>query len=188
MIERKNTIVKQLTTGIKGLFKKNKVTFLAGHGSFVGQADGGWQVKVGEEVVEAKQVIVATGSTARHLPGIPVDNKLVCDNIGALDIDAVPKRLGLIGSGVIGLEMGSVWGRLGAKVTILEAMDSFLAAADQDLAKEALKLFTKQGLNIQMGVKLGETKVSKKGVSIAYTDKDGKLSAAERAACPAQKR
>ena len=131
MIARKAKIVEQLTAGIKGLFKKNKVTFLAGHGSFVGQVDGGWQVKVGEEVVTAKQVIVATGSSARHLPGIPVDNKLVCDNIGALDINAVPARLGLIGSGVIGLEMGSVWGRLGAKVTILEAMDSFLAAADR---------------------------------------------------------
>src|SRR5574343_837137 len=174
MIARKAKIVEQLTAGIKGLFKKNKVTFLAGHGSFVGKTDAGWQVKVGEEVVEAKQVIVATGSSARHLPGIPVDNKLICDNIGALDIDAVPKRLGLIGSGVIGLEMGSVWKRLGAEVTILEAMDSFLAAADQDVAKEALKLFTKQGLNIQMGVKIGEIKTGKKGVSIEYADKDGK--------------
>ena len=173
MIGRKSKIVEQLTAGIKGLFKKNKVTFLAGHGSFVGQVDGGWQVKVGEEVVTAKQVIVATGSSARHLPGIPVDNKLVCDNIGALDIDAVPARLGLIGSGVIGLEMGSVWGRLGAKVTILEAMDSFLAAADQDLAKEALKLFTKQGLDIKLSVKVGAVTVGKKSVTVEYETKDG---------------
>ena len=173
MIARKSKIVEQLTAGIKGLFKKNKVTFLAGHGSFVGQVDGGWQVKVGEEVVTAKQVIVATGSSARHLPGIPVDNKLVCDNIGALDINAVPARLGLIGSGVIGLEMGSVWGRLGAKVTILEAMDSFLAAADQDLAKEALKLFTKQGLDIKLSVKVGAVTVGKKSVTVEYETKDG---------------
>ena len=173
MIARKSKIVEQLTGGIKGLFKKNKVTFLAGHGSFVGQADGGWQVKVGEEVVTAKQVIVATGSSARHLPGIPVDNKLVCDNIGALDIDAVPKRLGLIGSGVIGLEMGSVWSRLGSQVTILEAMDSFLGAADQDLAKEALKLFTKQGLDIKLSVKVGAVTVGKDSVTVEYETKDG---------------
>ena len=173
MIGRKSKIVEQLTAGIKGLFKKNKVTFLAGHGSFVGQVDGGWQVKVGEEVVTAKQVIVATGSSARHLPGIPVDNKLVCDNIGALDINAVPARLGLIGSGVIGLEMGSVWSRLGSQVTILEAMDSFLGAADQDLAKEALKLFTKQGLDIKLSVKVGKVTVGKKSVTVEYETKDG---------------
>jgi dihydrolipoamide dehydrogenase len=175
MIGRKNTIVGQLTGGIKGLFKKNKVTMLNGHGSFVGAGkDGGWQVKVGDEVVEAKQVIVATGSKPRHLPGIPVDNKIVCDNVGALDIDAVPKKLAIIGAGVIGLEMGSVWRRLGTEVTILEAMPDFLAAADVDVAKEAFKLFTKQGLNIQLSVKIGEVKTSKKGVSIDYTDKEGK--------------
>ncbi|ANQ84724.1 dihydrolipoamide dehydrogenase [Azoarcus olearius] len=173
MIARKSGIVDQLTGGIKGLFKKNKVTLLNGHGSFVAQAGEGWQVKVGDEVVTAKQVIVATGSKARHLPGIPVDNKIVCDNVGALDIDAVPKKLAIIGAGVIGLEMGSVWRRLGADVTILEAMPDFLAAADQDVAKEALKVFTKQGLKLQLGVKIGEVKAAKKGVSIAYTDKDG---------------
>ncbi|MCP5268764.1 MAG: dihydrolipoyl dehydrogenase [Zoogloeaceae bacterium] len=175
MIGRKSTIVNQLTSGIKGLFKKNKVSLLNGHGSFVGAtANGGWQVKVGDEVVEAKQVIIATGSKARHLPNIPVDNKIVCDNVGALDIDAVPKKLAIIGAGVIGLEMGSVWRRLGAEVTILEAMPDFLSVADVDVAKEAAKLFTKQGLNIQTGVKIGEVKVLKKGVSIAYADKDGK--------------
>ena len=174
MVGRKNTIVNQLTSGIKGLFKKNKVTMLNGHGSFVAQSAGGWQIKVGNEVVEAKQVIVATGSKARHLPGIAVDQKIVCDNAGALDIDAVPKKLAIIGAGVIGLEMGSVWRRLGSEVTILEAMPAFLAVADVDVAKEAAKVFAKQGLNIQTGVTIGETKVSKKGVSIAYTDKDGK--------------
>ncbi|WP_026687304.1 dihydrolipoyl dehydrogenase [Azovibrio restrictus] len=174
MIARKADIVTKLTSGIKGLFKKNKVTSLNGHGAFVGKEGDLWKVKVGAEEVLAKQVIVATGSKARHLPGIAVDNQIVCDNIGALDINAVPKKLAIIGAGVIGLEMGSVWRRLGSEVTVLEAMPDFLAAADADLAKEALKLLTKQGLSINMGVKIGEVKATKKGVSIAYTDKDGK--------------
>ena len=173
MLDRKNTIVKQLTTGIKGLFKKNKVTLLSGHGSFVAQSDGGWQVKLGDEVVEARQVIVATGSRPRHLPGVAVDNVVVCDNVGALDIKAVPKKLAIIGAGVIGLEMGSVWRRLGSEVTILEALPDFLSVADVDVAKEATKVFRKQGLDIQLGVTIGAVKVAKKGVSIAYTDKDG---------------
>ena len=173
MLERKNSIVKQLTSGIKGLFKKNKVTLLNGHGSFVAQSDGGWQVKVGDELIEARQVIVATGSRPRHLPGVAVDNVLVCDNAGALDINAVPKKLAIIGAGVIGLEMGSVWRRLGSEVTILEALPDFLSVADVDVAKEAAKVFRKQGLDIQLGVTIGDVKVAKKGVSIAYTDKDG---------------
>lgn len=173
MIARKAGIVDQLTGGIKGLFKKNKVTLLKGHGSFVGQVAEGWQVTVGDEVVTAKQVIVATGSSARHLPGIPVDNKIVCDNVGALDIDTVPKTLAVIGAGVIGLEMGSVWRRVGAEVTVLEALPDFLGAADKDVAREALKVFTKQGLKINLGVTIGEVKVGKKGVTVAYKDKDG---------------
>ena len=173
MIARKSGIVDQLTGGIKGLFKKNKVTLLNGHGAFVSKGDAGWLVQVGEELVAAKQVIVATGSAPRHLPGVPVDNKIVCDNAGALDIDAVPKKLAVIGAGVIGLEMGSVWRRVGSEVTVLEAMPDFLAAADQDVAKEALKVFTKQGLKINLGVTIGEVKIGKKGVSIAYKDKDG---------------
>lgn len=174
MVGRKNAIVNQLTSGIKGLFKKNKVTLLNGHGSFVAQSEGGWQIKVGDEIVEAKQVIIATGSKARHLPGVPVDNVMVCDNVGALDISTVPKKLAIIGAGVIGLEMGSVWRRLGAEVTILEALPDFLSVADVDVAREATKVFVKQGLNIHLGVTIGEVKTSKKGVSIAYTDKDGK--------------
>ena len=173
MLGRKNTIVGQLTGGIKGLFKKNKVTLLNGHGAFVGKAESGWQVQVGDELVTAKQVVVATGSSPRHLPGIPVDNKIVCDNVGALDIDEVPKKLAVIGAGVIGLEMGSVWRRVGAEVTVLEALPDFLGAADQDVAKEALKVFTKQGLNIKLGVQIGEVEVGKKHVVVKYTDKDG---------------
>jgi len=171
---RKDTVVTQLTSGIKGLFKKNKVTFLAGHGSFVGKEGDAWKIKVGDEEVLAKQVIVATGSKARHLPNVPVDNTIVLDNEGALNQESVPKKLAIIGSGVIGLEMGSVWRRLGAEVTILEAAPEFLAACDQDIAKEAAKVFAKQGLAVQLGVKIGDIKVGKKGVTIAYADKDGK--------------
>ncbi len=173
MIARKNGIVDQLTGGIKGLFRKNKVTLLNGHGSFVGPDGDRWKVQVGDETVIARQVVVATGSKARHLPGIPVDNKIVCDNAGALDLTAVPKKLAVIGAGVIGLEMGSVWRRLGAEVTVLEALPEFLSLADVDVAKEALKLFIKQGLDIRLGCTIGEVKVGKKGVSIAYQDKDG---------------
>jgi dihydrolipoamide dehydrogenase len=171
---RKDGVVNQLTSGIKMLLKKNKVTFLAGHGSFVAKEGEFWKVKVGAEEVLAKQVIVATGSKARHLPNLPVDQKIVMDNEGALNQESVPKKLAIIGAGVIGLEMGSVWRRVGSEVTILEAMPDFLAVADQDVAKEAAKLFTKQGLNIQTGVKIGDIKATKKSVSIAYTDKDGK--------------
>ena len=174
MVGRKNSIVNQLTSGIKGLFKKNKITLLNGHGSFVAQSEGGWQVKVGEELVEAKQVIIATGSKARHLPGVPVDNKIICDNVGALNLDVVPKRLVIIGAGVIGLEMGSVWRRLGSEVTVLEAMPEFLSMADVDVAKEAAKVFVKQGLKMQLGVTIGEVKTSKNGVSIDYVDNEDK--------------
>src|SRR5690606_6355959 len=119
-------------------------------------------------------VIVATGSRPRHLPGIEVDNKIVCDNVGALDRETVPKKLAVIGAGVVGLGMGSVWRRLGAEVTGLEALPDFLGAADLDVGNESLKIFTKQGLDIQLGCKIGEVKKTRSGVSIDYTDKDGK--------------
>jgi dihydrolipoamide dehydrogenase len=179
MLARKADIVTRLTTGIKGLFKKNRVTFLAGHGVFAGRAAASWKIRVGEEEIEAREVIVATGSKARSLPGIPVDNQIICDNIGALDFDAVPKRLAIIGAGVIGLEMGSVWRRLGAEVSILEVGGSFLSAADVDVAREAQRIFTQQGLRIQLGVQLGAVKAGKKGVVIAYSGKDGKASQLE---------
>ena len=169
MVKRKDNIVTQLTGGIKGLFKKNKVALLPGHGKFTGGGEDGWEVDVAGEAVVAKHVIVATGSRPRHLDGIPVDNKLICDNAGALAFDAVPKRLGVIGAGVIGLELGSVWKRLGAEVTILEALPEFLAAADAAVAKEAWKVFTKkQGLDIRLGVKIGKVATGKKGIAIEY--------------------
>jgi len=176
LVGRKNTVVKQNNDGILYLFKKNKVTFFHGTGSFAGQVEGGWSIKVsgpGEADLVGKHIVVATGSAARELPGLPFDEKNVLSNDGALNIEAVPKRLGVIGAGVIGLEMGSVWRRLGAEVTILEAMPEFLAAADQQVAKEALKVFTKQGLDIQTGVKIGAIKTTAKTITVPYVDARG---------------
>ncbi len=176
MLARKDTVVKQNNDGILYLFKKNKVSFFHGRGSFVKAVDSGYEIKVSgaaEESIVAKQVIVATGSNARALPGVPFDEELILSNDGALRIGGVPKKLGLIGSGVIGLEMGSVWRRLGAEVTILEGLPTFLGAVDDQIAKEARKAFIKQGLKIELGAKVGEVKTGKKGVSVAYTDAKG---------------
>jgi dihydrolipoamide dehydrogenase len=175
MMRRKANIVTQLTQGIRGLFKKNKVTLLAGRGSFVGRNGDHWHIDVSGEEVLARNVIIATGSRARHLDGIAVDNEIVCDNIGALDFDAVPKRLGVIGAGVIGLELGSVWKRLGSQVTILEALPEFLAAADQAVAKEAWKVFTKkQGLEIHLGAAISGFGRDENGITIDYETTEGK--------------
>ncbi len=173
MLARKDQVVKQNNEGILYLFKKNKVTFFHGRGSFVKAAEGGWEIAVNGETLVGKQVVVATGSSARALPGAPFDEQHVLSNDGALRVGAVPKKLGLIGSGVIGLEMGSVWRRLGAQVTVLEALPTFLGAVDEQIAKEAHKAFTKQGLKIELGVKVGDIKVGKSGVSVAWTDAKG---------------
>ena len=176
MIARKDNVVKQNNDGILYLFKKNKVSFFHGRGSFAKAVEGGYEVQVAgdkPETLVAKQVIVATGSNARALPGTPFDEENVLSNDGALRIGAVPKKLALIGSGVIGLEMGSVWRRLGADVTILEGLPTFLGAVDEQIAKEAKKAFDKQGLKVELGVKVGEIKAAKKGVSVAYTDAKG---------------
>lgn len=177
MLKRKDAIVSKMSKGIEFLFRKNKITWLKGHGKFAGRNDVGILVVVDgdeSETVVAKNVIVATGSNARHLPGLKVDNKIVCDNEGALAFESVPQKLGVIGAGVIGLELGSVWRRLGAEVTILEALPTFLGACDDAVSKEAFKLFTGQGLHIHFGVKIGEIKTSAKGAKIAYNDSDGK--------------
>jgi dihydrolipoamide dehydrogenase len=177
MLARKDTVVKQNNDGILYLFKKNKVTFFHGRGSFVKAVSAGYEIKVAgasEETITAKQVIVATGSDARALPGAAFDEDNVLSNDGALRIPAVPKKLGVIGSGVIGLEMGSVWRRLGSEVVVLEALPTFLGTVDESVAKEAWKVFTKQGLKIELGVKITEVKNNgKKGVSVAYTDAKG---------------
>ena len=173
MLARKDSVVKQNNDGILYLFKKNKVTFFHGRGAFVKSADGGWEIAVGEESLIGKHIIVATGSNARALPGAAFDEENILSNDGALRIGDVPKKLGLIGSGVIGLEMGSVWRRLGSEVTVLEALPTFLGAVDEQIAKEAHKAFTKQGLKIELGVKVGEIKSGKKGVSVAYANAKG---------------
>jgi dihydrolipoamide dehydrogenase len=177
MLARKDKVVAQNNDGILYLFKKNKVAFLHGRGAFTGgNAQDGWQLKVegaGAADIVAKHVIVATGSRPRALPGVAFDNVNVLDNAGALAIPAVPKRLGVVGAGVIGLEMGSVWRRLGADVTVLEALPDFLGVADEAVAKEAHKLFTKQGLAIHLGAKVGAVKVAKSRVDVAWTDASG---------------
>ena len=179
MLGRKDQVVKQNNDGILYLFKKNKVSFFHGRGSFVAAKDGGYELKAGDETLQAKHVILATGSNARALPGAAFDEENILSNDGALRIGAVPKKLGVIGSGVIGLEMGSVWRRLGSEVTVLEGLPTFLGAVDESVAKEAAKLFKKQGLKIELGVKIGEVKSGKKGVSVAYTDAKGEAQTLE---------
>jgi dihydrolipoamide dehydrogenase len=176
MLKRKDVIVKQNNDGILFLFKKNKVTFFHGRATFAGAAEGGYTLTVtgaGAASLSAKHVIVATGSNARELPGAPFDEKIILSNTGALAIDAVPGKLGVIGAGVIGLEMGSVWRRVGADVTVLEGLPTFLGAVDEQIAKEAHKLFTKQGLKINLGVKIGTITKHANGVTVEYTDAAG---------------
>lgn len=179
MLNRKNEIVSKLTQGISYLFKKNKVTSLFGHGKILRRENDLWQVEVsnGEktEVVQTRHVILATGSKPRQLPDTPTDNKLILDNEGALEIQEIPKRLGVIGAGVIGLEMGSVWKRLGSEVTLLEAAPGFLLAADEAVAREANRIFTRDlGLNINTSVTLKSVKPGRKDVKVVWADSEGK--------------
>ena len=172
MLARKDKIVDQLTGGIGFLFKKNKVTSMPGLGRFVGGGDV-YQIEVVDgdkhDTISAQHVVIATGSVPRAVPFAKVDDQLILDNAGALSIPTVPKKLGVIGAGVIGLEMGSVWKRLGAEVTILEALPEFLGAVDEQVATDALKIFTKeQGLAIQLGVKIKSVTAAKNRVTIDY--------------------
>jgi len=180
MLARKDKVVAQNNDGILFLFKKNKVTFFHGRGSFAGASEGGYEIKVNDERLVARHVIVATGSNPRSLPGADFDEKLVLSNDGALAISEVPKRLGVIGAGVIGLEMGSVWRRLGADVTVLEALPAFLGAVDEAIAREAQKAFTRQGLKMRFGVNITGVKAAKNSVTVEYTDNAG---AAQTLAC-----
>ena len=176
MLARKDRIVAQNNDGILFLFRKNKVTLFQGRGRIAGRDGERWTVAVdgpGAAELAATHVIVATGSLPRALPGIVFDNLRVLDNAGALAIAAVPKRLGVIGAGVIGLELGSVWRRLGAEVTILEALPGLLPAADEAVAKEALRAFTRQGLAMRFGVTVGGVDVRSDGVDVAWRDADG---------------
>lgn len=178
MQARKQSVVAKMTKGIEFLFRKNKVTWFTGHGKLIGHDGAVVRVEVNgsgaAQVLQARNVVIATGSKSRPFPGVRIDNKQVCDNEGALAFEQVPKRLAIIGAGVIGLELGSVWRRLGAEVTVLEALPSFLGAVDQAVAKEALRQFTKQGLDIRLAVKVEAIKPAADAVTVSFTDAAGK--------------
>ena len=176
MQARKDRVVAQNNDGILFLFRKNKVTLHQGRGRFAGRDGDRWTITVDGPAaasLTATHVIVATGSLPRALPGVAFDNVRVLDNTGALAIAEVPRRLGVIGAGVVGLELGSVWRRLGAEVTILEALPGLLPAADDAVAKEALRAFTRQGLAMRFGVTVGGVEAGRDGVAVAWREADG---------------
>lgn len=174
MIGRKDKIVKQFTGGITQLFKANKVTAIAGYGTLKANRVVSIKAQDGSiSEVTAKHIILASGSLPIELPFAKFNGDTILDNAGGLDINTVPKRLGVIGAGVIGLELGSVWNRLGSEVTIVEGMPEFLAAVDADIAKAAAKEFKKQGLDIRLGAKCTGTEIKKDGVHLSYTDASG---------------
>lgn len=174
MISRKNQIVKQLTGGIAALFKANGVDSLQGTGKVL----AGRKVEVTKEdgsveIIEAGNIVIAAGSVPVAIPPAPVDQGCIVDSTGALEFTEVPKRLGVIGAGVIGLELGSVWARLGAEVVVIEALDEFLPLIDQQIAKEARKIFTKQGLDIRLGARVTGSQVDGNQVTVTYSDSEG---------------
>jgi len=174
MVGRKEKIVKQFTGGVALLFKANKIASYFGSGKLlkdrqveITAADGT------KQTIAATNVILASGSVPIELPFAKFDNKRIVDNAGALELDAVPKRLGVIGAGVIGLELGSVWRRLGAEVTVLEALPDFLGTADRDVAKVAAREFAKQGLDIKLGAKVSKAEIKGDTVEVTYADAKG---------------
>ncbi len=175
MIGRKAEIVNKLTSGVAGLFKANKVTSIHGTGKLL----AGKKVEVTaadgtQTVYDAENVILASGSVPVEIPPAPLDdNGVIVDSTGALEFDKVPKRLGVIGAGVIGLELGSVWSRLGSEVVVLEAMEDFLPAVDKMIAKDAMKTLTAQGLDIRLGARVTGTDAKKAKVKVSFADKDG---------------
>jgi dihydrolipoamide dehydrogenase len=177
MQKRRASVVKTMTNGINTLFKANGVVGIQGHGRLltgnkvlVKGADGT------EKTLEAKHVVLASGSTPIRLASVPHDGKYIVDSWNALEFDAVPDRLGVIGAGVIGLELGSVWRRLGSNVVVLEALDQFLPMVDQTIAKEAMRHFKKQGLDVKLGAKVSSAAVSGTAVDVVYTDAQGEHS------------
>ena len=177
MLKRKQKIVDQLTGGIAGLFKHNGVTAVSGTGRLL----SGPSVEVTDrdgkvQVLEAGHVIIAAGSLPINIPPAPVDEDTIVDSTGALEFTEIPGRLGVIGAGVIGLELGSVWGRLGSEVVILEALDEFLPMMDMQVAKEAAKIFKKQGLDIRLGTRVTGTEVKKGKVTVTFSTADGEQS------------
>ena len=182
LIGRKDKVVTENNQGILFLFRKNKVTFFHGLAAFKAKTDAGWAIDVsGDEPQEliAKHVVVATGSAARELPNLPFDEKTILSNDGSLSLQEVPASLGVIGAGVIGLELGSVWRRLGAQVSVFEGSAQFMPAADQEVAKEALGALKKQGLDIHLGVKVDQVETKDQGVTVQYTDAQGQKQSAD---------
>jgi dihydrolipoamide dehydrogenase len=175
MLERKDAVVKKLTGGVTQLFKGNKVTFYHGTGRLgaaravtVNPVDGGDDVEL-----QADHVILASGSVPIEIPNVAFDGEFIVDNVGALEFESVPGTLGVIGAGVIGLELGSVWNRLGSEVVLLEALPDFLAIADRDVARQAEREFRKQGLDIRLGAKVKSALVKKKKVQVTVETADG---------------
>ncbi len=177
MIGRKDKIVKQLTGGIKQLFKANKVNYKAGSGKLLKDRQVEISNEDGKEIVQGEHIILASGSIPVNIPNVEVDNEFILDNAGGLDVNAVPEKLGVIGAGVIGLELGSVWNRLGSQVTVFEAMDTFLAACDQTIAKMAAREFKKQGLDIHLSTFVKSATVKDGKVEVVY-EKNGEKTTA----------
>jgi dihydrolipoamide dehydrogenase len=174
MVGRKDKIVKQFTGGVSLLYKSNKITSFFGTGKLLKDRNVEITGNDGaKQTIAATNVIIATGSVPIELPFAKFDNKLIVDNAGALDFDTVPTKLGVIGAGVIGLELGSVWRRLGAEVTILEALPDFLGMADRDVAKTAAREFQKQGLDIKLGAKVSKAEIKGNAVEVTYADAKG---------------
>ncbi|MDA9292399.1 dihydrolipoyl dehydrogenase [Gammaproteobacteria bacterium] len=172
MMERKNKVVAQLTAGVGGLFKANKVTAIFGEAKVLNSNQVEVLIDSKSEIIETKNIVIASGSLPINIPVAPIDQKNIVDSTGALEFLSVPKKLGIIGAGVIGLELGSVWARLGSEVTILEAMDDFLPMADLKISKDVLKEFNKQGLNIKLGCKVTSAKATAKNVKVGFKKKD----------------
>jgi dihydrolipoamide dehydrogenase len=176
MMGRKNKIVTQLTGGVSGLLKHNGVEVVQGQAKLLANRKVEVSAADGSVItLEAANVVLASGSEPISIPPAPVDNDLIVDSTGALEFDAVPQRLGVIGAGVIGLELGSVWGRLGAEVVLLEALESFLPAMDEQIAKESQKIFKKQGLDIRLGARVTGTEIRDGKVHVTYTQGDQSL-------------
>jgi dihydrolipoamide dehydrogenase len=175
MMARKDKVVDELTQGIAGLFKAHGITWLAGHGKLLKnkQVEFTPNGKDAAATLDAQHVILAAGSSPVNISAAPLQGDTIVDSSGALAFSSVPKRLGIIGAGVIGLELGSVWRRLGAEVVLLEAQDAFLSIADGQVAAEALRQYGKQGLEIRLGARVMACKVAGKKVDIEYQDKDG---------------
>ncbi|WP_454909501.1 dihydrolipoyl dehydrogenase [Variovorax gossypii] len=178
MIARKDAIVTKMAQGIEYLFRKNKVAYLKGRAIILGRADGGFRVSItragATQEVTARNLVIATGSLPRQLPGIAVDNMDVCDNAGALDWRSVPRRIAIIGAGVVGLELGSVWRRLGSQVTVVEALPQLLPMCDADVGREMLKLLTAQGMDFHFGARVtGLERGSDGALKLSYADAGG---------------